>query len=222
MKIIAISDTHGLHRNLTVPDGDLILFAGDFTGGGTVTDYSNLKDFVGWLRELPHRWKVMIAGNHDFIVEERGEFWMGALCALNGIHYLQDSSVTVGGLKIWGSPWQPRFFNWAFNLDRGPALAEKWAQIPPDTDILLTHGPPSLILDETDTGRSVGCEELLARLEDRGLDSIRLHVFGHIHESYGQEEETLCGGAKRLFVNASIWDHIGRKLNEPAVIDGLF
>jgi Icc-related predicted phosphoesterase len=102
----------------------------------------------------------------------------------------------VFGLKVWGSPWQPRFFDWAFNLDRGPDLAAKWALVPDDTDILITHGPPVGILDRTFRGTETGCADLLARVK---VVKPRLHLFGHIHEAAGVVETP-----DTLFVNASI------------------
>ena len=127
------------------------------------------------------------------------------------VHYLQDRGVLIDGVRVWGSPWQPRFFDWAFNLDRGPLLAEKWALIPGDTDILVTHGPPFGTLDLTPRGDRVGCEALAARLNDL---RVRLHVFGHIHHGYGVVER-----GQRISVNASICDERYLPVNAPIVVD---
>ena len=96
--------------------------------------------------------------------------------------YLQDSGCTIAGLKIWGSPWQPWFMNWAFNLQRGAELAEKWDMIPDDIDILITHGPPRGYGDLAGRHRREGCDDLV-----EALDRVRplLHCFGHIHEDGG-------------------------------------
>tara|TARA_R110002094_G_scaffold138498_2_gene129838 strand:- start:693 stop:1313 length:621 start_codon:yes stop_codon:yes gene_type:complete len=177
MRIVCLSDTHSQHAQLEVPDGDVLVHAGDFTGRG---ERHEILEFHRWLATLPHQHKLVIAGNHDLMFENDPE---QARALLNACTYLQDSGVTVDGIKFWGSPWQPLFYDWAFNLQRGPALAAKWALIPTDTDVLVTHGPPFGILDMTARGEPAGCHELaceLARVRPR------LHVFGHIHEAYGQ------------------------------------
>jgi Icc-related predicted phosphoesterase len=210
VKIVCISDTHGLqhgHRGrIGVPDGDVLVCAGDFTGRGSLNE---ARDFFAWLDALPHAHKIVIAGNHDFCFQ-RSPAEARAVAARSAI-YLEDSGTEVLGIKFWGSPWQPRFFDWAFNLDRGPDLEEKWNLIPADTDVLLTHGPPHGILDRTDRGERVGCEELtkaVARVRPK------LHVFGHIHEAYGH---TTKDGT--LFVNASICDLRYRPLRAPVIVE---
>lgn len=199
MRIVCISDTHCRHEGLSVPEGDLLLHAGDATRRGT---REQIEDFDRWLGTLPHPHKVVIAGNHDFAFEQdpQARTWMTRAT------YLQDEMVEVGGLRIWGSPWQPRFFDWAFNLDRGEPLRRVWEKIPEGTDILLTHGPPRGVLDRTFRGEEVGCDDLMeavARVRPR------LHVFGHIHEAYGQLERRWparpgqAGHDRTLFINAS-------------------
>jgi len=181
MKIVCISDTHNLHHHVArIPDGDLLIHAGDITKSG---DLEDLKSFNSWLGELPHKYKVCIAGNHDFCFENFSE---QSRNLITNAHYLQDEEIVIEGLKIYGSPWQPWFFDWAFNLRRGEALSKKWNKIPNDTDILVTHGPPHGILDKVMSGEKVGCEELLARLD--ALAQLKLHVFGHIHEASGESE----------------------------------
>jgi hypothetical protein len=125
--------------------------------------------------------------------------------------YLQDGLIEVGGLRIWGSPWQPWFFDWAFNLPRGPALASKWALVPDGVHVLVTHGPPAGILDRTANEEAVGCHDL-ARALERILP--RLHVFGHIHESYGRLERD-----GTTFVNASNCDLKYRPVQAPIVVE---
>lgn len=204
MRIVALSDTHGKHDAIAVPDGDLLVHAGDFTGRGREPE---IRAFDAWLGRLPHRWKVVIAGNHDFAFERTRE----ARGWITNAIYLQDGLAEVGGLRVWGSPWQPRFFDWAFNLDRGAPLAEKWALVPTGVDVLLTHGPPMGILDVTAGGEAVGCEALTAAL---ARIRPRLHVFGHIHEAYGTLERD---GTR--FVNASSCDLSYRPVQAPVVID---
>ncbi len=203
LRIVAISDTHGLHRRLDLPEGDLLLHAGDIARSGSQAE---LVDFNDWLGELPYLHKVVIAGNHDSLFER--DPGRARSCLTNAV-YLQDSEIIIGGWKIYGSPWQPEFFNWSFNLPRGKALEDVWAKIPDDTDILVTHGPPAGILDGNLRGIGVGCEALATRLR-----TIRpkLHVFGHIHEAVGAEN---FDGTH--FVNASVVD-IRYALTHPATV----
>ncbi|KAJ1387204.1 Metallo-dependent phosphatase-like protein, partial [Ochromonadaceae sp. CCMP2298] len=132
--------------------------------------------------------------------------------------YLEDSACSARrqgvdcGLKVWGSPWQPEFCDWAFNLPPGPRLKEKWAMIESDTDILITHGPPRGILDANSQRYHCGCADLLKAVRDRVKP--RLHIFGHIHESYG----TFSDG-HTLFVNGSTCTLSYRPSNPPIVID---
>ena len=212
MKVVCLSDTHNFGAEIAVPDGDLLIHAGDGTINGTDAEFT---EFALWIRALPHRHKVLIAGNHDWLFQTRPE---AARRMFDGVHYLQDSSIVIEGLKIYGSPWQPRFFDWAFNLNRGAAMAAKWEAIPEDTDILITHGPPQGILDRTPAGDLAGCEELRKR-----IDAIRpgLHVFGHIHLGYGVLES-----AGTVFVNASNCNEAYEPVNPPivlrhSVIDGV-
>ena len=203
-RVVCISDTHERHEEIDLPDGDLLLCAGDVTANGSD---AALQRFLRWMQRQPHAHKVLVAGNHDWCFERDGRDLVPP-----DIHYLQDSGVELDGLRVWGSPWQPRFYDWASNLDRGPQLAAKWALIPADTDILVTHGPPFGTLDLTPRGDRAGCEALAARLER--LPRVRLHVFGHIHNGYGVVER---GG--RVSVNASICDEGYRAANAPVVID---
>lgn len=176
MRIVALGDSHGFHADLEVPEGDLLIHAGDLSQRGTLDE---LKTVAEWLRSLPHRHKVVIAGNHDFAFENTPA---QARALFADFHYLQDELLTLEGLRIWGSPWQPWFHNWAFNLRRGPAIAAKWQLIPPGLDLLVTHGPPAGLGDRCFDGERVGCSDLLATLEHT---QPRVHLFGHIHEDRG-------------------------------------
>jgi Icc-related predicted phosphoesterase len=178
-RIAAMADTHGRHRELNVPGADILIHAGDLTGRGTRGQVENALE---WLKSLPHRHKVLVAGNHDFFYENEPELAQ-ALTREAGVIYLRDSEVTLEGLRIWGSPWQPRFFDWAFNLDRGEPLDAKWRLIPEGIDVLVTHGPPRGFGDRVSRGERVGCERLLAHLE---RVKPRVHLFGHIHEDRGE------------------------------------
>src|SRR3989442_2727769 len=114
------------------------------------------------------------------------------------VSVLEDEGVTIAGVKFWGSPWQPTFFDWAYNLPRGAPLAEKWAKIPEGTHVLVTHGPPEGFGDRSSTGGRQGCADLRARVfVVRPL----LNLFGHIHEDGGLFEEQGV-----TFVNCTTWE----------------
>jgi predicted phosphohydrolase len=208
VRVVCLSDTHLRTDDLAVPDGDLLLHGGDLTGIGSPEQVASA---LAWLAGLPHRHKVLIAGNHDFLFENEPAQARRLLEQHPGLTYLEDSEVTVEGLRIYGSPWQPWFFDWAFNLRRGPDIAAKWERIPEGVDVLLTHGPPAGVLDRTVRGESVGCADLRAAV---ARARPRVHVFGHIHEGHGQVEHD-----GTLFVNASTCDHAYRPVNPPIVLE---
>lgn len=204
MQIVCLSDTH--NEEIEVPYGDILIHAGDATIRGTVDE---IVEFNRWFSALPHPYKIFVAGNHDWLFEREPVRAQSLLH--KDIIYLQDTAVTIGERKIYGSPWQPRFYDWAFNLNRGLEIAEKWALIPSDTDILITHGPPQGILDKTAYGDLAGCEELI-----KVVTEIRpkAHIFGHIHEGYGRKEER-----GMVFVNASNCDESYYPVNPAIVVD---
>ncbi|HEU4535670.1 MAG TPA: metallophosphoesterase, partial [Polyangiaceae bacterium] len=144
MRIVAVADTHLFHDELRVPEGDLFVHAGDLCRGGTLDE---LARGLAWVRSLPHRHKIFVAGNHDWAFAREP----AAARALvgEGVTYLEDGGAEVGGLRVWGAPWQPAYNDWAFNLPRGAALAEKWAQAPAGLDLLITHGPPAGVGDNS-------------------------------------------------------------------------
>jgi Icc-related predicted phosphoesterase len=207
MKIVAISDTHGLHQSICLPEGDLLIHAGDLSKRGLKTE---VEDFLNWFSAQPHRYKVFIAGNHDFFFEKEDTYVIQKLIPDN-IIYLNDSAAMIEGLKIWGSPIQPWFYDWAFNRQRGADIKKHWDLIPADTDILLTHGPAHGILDLTMDYRNVGCEELLKKIE---AVKPKYHICGHIHEAHGvlEKEET-------TFINASLLNVHYRPVFKPFVFD---
>jgi predicted phosphohydrolase len=176
LRIVAVADTHLFHADLDVPDGDVFVHAGDLCRGG---DLDELREAAAWIAGLPHRHKVIIAGNHDWAFARDPA---AARAAIAGMTYLEDTEVTIDGLRFYGSPWQPAFNDWAFNLPRGPALADVWARIPTGIDVLVTHSPPDGFGDRSPDGDRAGCADLRARLRDVRP---RLHVFGHIHQDGG-------------------------------------
>jgi Icc-related predicted phosphoesterase len=204
MKIVCISDTHGLHRQVGVPEGDMLLHAGDVSKRGKEHE---IKEFNDWLGELPHQHKVIIAGNHDFFFEQEPKL---AESLITNAIYLNDSVLEINGLKIWGSPISPWYHDWAFNRKRGADIKKHWDLIPEGIDILITHGPPFGILDYTVTGHTVGCEELTKAIE---RVKPKIHLFGHIHEGYGQVQTE-----HTLYINASNLDLNYRAVNKAVVI----
>lgn len=188
MKIVAISDQHGYLPK--IPLCDLLLICGDFvpaTNHALAYQAQWLDtEFRRWLSGVPARKIVGIAGNHDLIFEHAPATVPQDLPWT----YLQDSGIEFEGWSIFGTPHQPRFFDWAFNLDE-PQLTEKWAAIPGDTDILVCHGPPRGYGDIAprfdDRGRftgyeNVGSPSLLERIKQV---CPRLTVFGHLHSGRG-------------------------------------
>lgn len=176
MRIVAVADTHLFHDDLVVPEGDVFVHAGDLCRGG---DLAELRIAAAWIAGLPHRHKVIVAGNHDWaFVREPA----AARALFGNAHYLEDAETTIEGLRFYGSPWQPEFCGWAFNLERGPALAAVWAKIPRGIDVLVTHSPPEGFGDRTAATMGAGCADLRRRIAE--LEP-QLHMFGHIHQDGG-------------------------------------
>lgn len=208
MRVVCFSDTHGHHSKLKdVPDGDILIFAGDYTYDQR-DEIKQLSRFNKWLGTLPHKHKIMIAGNHDWLFER--EHYLATGIVTNAI-YLNDSSTTIGKLKVWGSPVTPAFNNWAFNRQRGSEIKRHWNMIPDDTNILVTHGPSRGVLD-WDARKHLGCDDLAATLCK--LHNLKLHVFGHIHSGHGQENN---GGVQYVNGACGYWWH--HQWNQPIVVD---
>ena len=213
MRITHISDTHNKHNQLNglLPGGDLLIHSGDISSLGRK---SEVERFVKWFNDIDNYTnKVFIAGNHDMTFDREqllrdklahfeGKTDYDTECAegkpdwlkeLLGIHlrpnvsYLENSDVTIDGIKIWGSPVTPSFgYGWGFNKDRGYDINEVWNTIPMDTDIVITHGPIYGYCDRTSReGLNVGCADLYHRLNEV---QPQLHFSGHIHEAYGYRQ----------------------------------
>lgn len=214
MKIVLISDTHERHNSLVMPPGDVLIHSGDITNRGTIP---KLAAFAAWIKNQDYKHKIMICGNHDFCFQNPNHNVAVNILREAGVTYLQDSGTTIESINFWGSPWQPFFYNWAFNLQRGSALIEKWSLIPDDTNVLITHGPPRGILDLVDEGFGntihEGCDDLLVRVNQ--LSQLKLHVFGHLHYA-GGNIETKNG---KIFANAAMVDDRHNQSRSPLVID---
>lgn len=207
MKIVCISDTHGEHSDVYIPEGDVLVHAGDISYYGKEIE---VDDFLEWFREQPHQYKIFIAGNHDFYFEKASAEEIERKIP-EDIIYLNDSGCEIEGVHFWGSPIQPFFFNWAFNRNRGFDIKKHWDLIPKNTDVLITHGPPYSVLDFCVKGEQVGCKDLYTKVEKI---QPKAHIFGHIHENYGRQK---IGDIQ--FVNASILNEKYQLANAPIIID---
>ncbi len=209
MRITHISDTHNKHNQLNgkLPGGNLLIHSGDFTSIGRKHE---VEKFIEWFDKQDYTHKVFIAGNHDLVFDrealyqdkaahfERKVFdtlpaegkpdWLVELLnnLPDSVYYLENSSVKLEGINIWGSPYSPSFgYGWAFNKDRGNDIAQYWNTIPMDTDIVITHTPIYGYNDRAaNTNQNVGCADLYHRLKEVNP---HLHFCGHIHEAYGHK-----------------------------------
>jgi Icc-related predicted phosphoesterase len=189
MKISIISDTHNKHKHVTgdLPGGSLLLHSGDISSMGYEHE---ITEFAKWYDGLNYDNKIFIAGNHDWgfqnnvdKVKEIVDFYKTITYLQDQLHTIQDDNGTE--VKIWGSPWQPEFYQWAFNLQKnGEELKSKWDMIPEGIDILITHGPAWGILDDVEgrRGEHLGCELLAERIK---VIKPKIHICGHIHSGRG-------------------------------------
>lgn len=201
MRILFLSDTHGLHRQLgELPEADVLVHAGDVTRQGTEVE---LDDFIDWLAALPYPCKFFLGGNHDDCLYGRPS--QGELPG--GVHYLCNQRWQYGGRSFYFLPF--------FRPDEASGEYDRQIDaIPEETDILVSHQPPSGILDAGQVdGRaySFGSERLRRR-----VDEVRpqIHLFGHNHNGYGQRRV-----GQTLFANAALVDHDYRLCRPPMLIE---
>lgn len=211
MRITCISDTHqAISRpaerallNLLLPGGDCIIHAGDVSGRGTIPE---IQMFLDWFSSLDYKHKIFIAGNHDHLFEKDPFMAREMVESYPGLIYLNDSGIEIDGIRFWGSPITPYFYNWAFN--RYPdQIAQHWEMIPTGTDFLITHGPPKSILDQLEDSSRVGCPALLNKVMQI---KPRVHVFGHIHCSRGIDKID-----NTIFINAATLDESYKPVDLP-------
>jgi len=217
-KIVCMADSHNFHHHVNVPDGDILIHAGDFTMTGRL---SEVVDFNEWLGKLNHPYKIVVAGNHDRCLGENGT--LGMKMFTNAI-YLERSGTEIEGLKIWGAPMTPAFNGMrgglTFYTNDDKEAKGVWGSMPKDLDILITHGPPFGILDEVieypyhDYSEIQNCGDrmLASKVIQR---KPKYHIFGHIHEGYGRFKADY--GTR--FINCSVVDKAYNPINEPIVIN---
>ncbi len=209
MRITHISDTHNKHNKLNgkLPGGQLLIHSGDFTSIGRKHE---VEKFIEWFDKQDYTHKVFIAGNHDLVFDKEVLYhdkaahfehkvfeelpadgkpdWLVELLnnLPDSVYYLENSSIQLEGINIWGSPHSPSFgYGWAFNKDRGADINEIWSGIPMNTDIVITHTPIYGYNDRAaNTNQNVGCADLYHRLKEVNP---HLHFCGHIHEAYGHK-----------------------------------
>ncbi|RMZ95345.1 metallophosphoesterase domain-containing 1 [Brachionus plicatilis] len=216
VRFVCISDTHNSIERMKyeIPSGDILLHAGDFTMNGSLKD---VEKFSKNLENLQSKFSyiVLIAGNHELSFDkncDRNTVTQDPKIYLKNFLYLEDNLIELFGIKIYGSPWQPKFGNWAFNLNRGEEILKKWNKIPNECDVLITHGPPLGFGDIINGGYHVGCCELLSTIRERVKP--KYHIFGHIHEDPGvwTDEQT-------TFINASTCNLRYKPANPPIIFD---
>jgi Icc-related predicted phosphoesterase len=216
MKLVVTSDCHGMLNRTVLPPGDVLILAGDILRNrfskpdlDAIAQLDDLADLDSLCGTLDYKHVLLIAGNHDWVFERRKE----AVRSLRNITYLEDSGLVIDGIRFYGTPYQPEFYAWAFNLPRGGSeLARIWSKIPADTDVLITHGPPLGILDRPfDKERHAGCELLLKRVEEI---KPKVHIFGHIHAGYGRLRQ-----GETLFLNASLCNEEYQPVNPPLTVE---
>ena len=218
MIITLISDTHLKHNEITqdLPGGDLLLHSGDISSMGYQHE---VQQFCKWFNNVEnYDHKIFIAGNHDWGFQNNVEKIMEIVNSYKTVDYIQDETISVGDddkmVNIYGSPWQPEFYNWAFNLPKnGVELAAKWDAIPDNTDILITHGPAFGVLD-TVAGKmwdNLGCQLLTNKIKSI---KPKIHVCGHIHSGYGYYFD-----GDTHFINASVLNEAYQYANKPITID---
>jgi len=207
MRLVITSDTHGRHDLIKgLPAGDVFVHAGDFMNSGLHPE--EILSFNHWLAKQPIEHRVVCGGNHDRL------FQLSRLTArelLSDATYLENTGVTIDGISFGGSPYTPEFLNWAFMYRRGAEAKRCWAQIPTGLDVLITHGPPYGILDQTARGgEHLGCVELLKAVKAK---KPRVHIFGHIHGGAGTFENR-----DTRFINAAYLDEQYRPAEPAGVI----
>ena len=196
LKVAAISDTHWqpMLPLLKGMSGDVLIHAGDSLYGVInrsqrqlidQTHLDTLNEFVDGLKALRAHWEhiIVVPGNHDQVVEVQTDMVRERMSEI-GVHLLVDEYIDIEGIRFYGSPWTKSFMHWFYMMPEN-RLALAYDMIDPDTDVLITHGPPYGILDTNGYGEHLGSPSLLEKT--KALKRLKLHVFGHIHGASGQK-----------------------------------
>lgn len=206
--IVAASDTHGLHREVVLPEGDVLIHCGDMTMYGEKPIYL---DTFKWLCEQTSKFKhvICILGNHD----KYHQYWLDLVktCDKTNFHYLENSGIELDGIKYYGCPNVSNLPRWAFNDTTDPTC---WERIPDEVEVLISHSPPYRILDEV---WQYGSKKLRLRVDELMNKNLKVNVFGHTHEDGGKKMTLTSPNIKRevLFVNAAICDIRYKATNPP-------
>lgn len=210
-KVVCISDTHMQHLDLEMPDGDILIHAGDGTDMGEVEEFVRLNAWFRKLKAEKYKDIIYVPGNHDLLFQDDPQY---AREIMKDVTVLIDEGISVQGKSIYGSPWSVTFFDWAF-MKPDLNLSQIWAMIPENLDMLITHSPPYGILDENARGTRCGSMTLMKEVLDK---KPKFHVFGHIHEDGGKEYSI----EPTTFINIAscpVWKRFDVYIPKPKVIE---
>ena len=217
MKVWFISDTHNLHDELQVPEVDLVVHCGDeSTHGNALKNEPEARKFFAWYVALDIPTKVFVPGNHSTAIEQA----LVRAADFPEVAFLIHDQMEWNGLKIFGSPYTPRFHDWAY-MKKRTQLDALWQSIPEDVDILVTHGPPKGVLDVTRDIESkhlvqVGCAALRRHVDYRIQPKI--HAFGHLHDEKGVSNYGMYTRGLTQFINCSCCNLAGKLENNGFVV----
>lgn len=210
MRILHISDTHGFHKDFPedrFDDIDMVIHSGDCSNSPYLGESTlEISSFLDWYENILVKYKILVAGNHDTAIARR--LIKKEDMAMRGIAYLENESIQIKGLKIWGSPITPTFGNWSFMKARDKTH-EVWDTIPIDTDIIIVHGPPKgirdLSLDRQNNLEMCGDKSLGKRVK---IINPQLMCFGHIHncKEIVNQGTSNYYGSRTLFSNGACVD----------------
>lgn len=183
-RIVAISDTHTLQNQMELPEADILIHAGDMGGRGSSHEYFEIGN---WFKKLKSKFKhrIIVPGNHDGAFQRNAEAVMRDWFD-DGVILLLDKGIELEGIKFYGCPWMNQFYNWAFMRDSEAELAQDYAKINDDTQVLITHAPPYGILDKNSNPHDDRCGSKALYQRIKELPKLQHHIFGHIHASHGQ------------------------------------
>ena len=201
LKICVVSDSHGFHNKIIIPPCDILIFAGD----ANINSENQLIEFNKWLGKQPGKYKIIIGGNHDGLLEEFDNYKISYY--LSNAIYLENESVTIEGIKFWGSPFSKEFNGWSF-MRYDEDLKEIWDTIPEDTDVIIAHGPAFGRLDKIEW-KNEGSQTLRDRID---IIKPKVVISGHIHSQHGH-----CRNETTDFYNGSVLDDNYKLVYEPLV-----